>query len=487
MTETPKLICAGCGAAPDPSAAFPFRCPEAGRGDVDHVLVRRVDPDAPFGEVEPASDDPFVLWRSRLLSYERALAAGMDDAAFVALVRRLGAAVEAVDGRRFHVTPLMAARALADALDLSAVYVKDETGHVSGSHKARHLMGVLLHLEWRRALGLETAVEAQAPLAIASCGNAALAAAVLARAAERPLEVYVPTSADPAVVDRLAALGARVISCPRREGETGDPSYLRFQEAVSRGALPFTCQGNENGLVIEGGQTLAYELAEALAEGRARADRLFVQVGGGALASACVAGLEEALDAGRIARLPRLHAVQTEGGWPLVRAYGRLAARIDAALEGRPEDVPAPEAWPLEAAPEHAARADRIRAAWGTPPVEAALRHAATHRSEYMRPWPTEPVSVAHGILDDETYDWLAVVRGMLRTGGHPVVVGEALLREANALGRERTGIPADATGTSGLAGLMALRRAGVVGADEAAVVLFTGVDRRVEAGLRRG
>jgi hypothetical protein len=29
---------------------------------------------------------------------------------------------------------------------------------------------------------------------------------------------------------------------------------------------------------------------------------------------------------------------------------------------------------------------------------------------------------VATGILDDETYDWRAVVEGMLTTGGRPLV-----------------------------------------------------------------
>jgi len=36
----------------------------------------------------------------------------------------------------------------------------------------------------------------------------------------------------------------------------------------------------------------------------------------------------------------------------------------------------------------------------------AVLERATKHRSEFMRPWETMPQSVAHGILDDETYDW---------------------------------------------------------------------------------
>ncbi len=51
-----------------------------------------------------------------------------------------------------------------------------------------------------------------------------------------------------------------------------------------------------------------------------------------------------------------------------------------------------------------------------------------------MWPWETEPVSLAHGILDDETYDWLAVVRAMLLTGGRSVVVDEDTIEAANQL-----------------------------------------------------
>jgi threonine synthase len=94
-----------------------------------------------------------------------------------------------------------------------------------------------------------------------------------------------------------------------------------------------------------------------------------------------------------------------------------------------------------------------------------------------MWPWESEPKSIATGILDDETYDWRAVVGAMLSTGGQPLVVSEDTLAEANDLAGA-TGIPVDPTGSSGLAGLLDLRRTGVVGPDERAGVLFTGVRR---------
>ena len=95
-----------------------------------------------------------------------------------------------------------------------------------------------------------------------------------------------------------------------------------------------------------------------------------------------------------------------------------------------------------------------------------------------MWPWEREPESIASGILDDETYDWLAVVRGMLHTGGYPVVVPEERLRQAHELAHEATGIPVCATGSAGLAGLLELAGAGELGADERVAVLFTGEER---------
>jgi threonine synthase len=90
-----------------------------------------------------------------------------------------------------------------------------------------------------------------------------------------------------------------------------------------------------------------------------------------------------------------------------------------------------------------------------------------------MWPWESEPTSIATGILDDETYDWCAVVTGMLETGGWPVVVSEEQLRQANELARSATVIDVDPTGSAGLAGLMEASQD-----EEQVAVLFTGKRR---------
>ena len=104
-----------------------------------------------------------------------------------------------------------------------------------------------------------------------------------------------------------------------------------------------------------------------------------------------------------------------------------------------------------------------------------ALRHAATHRAAFMRPWDVEPHSIATGILDDETYDWLAIVEGMLHTGGYPVLADEDTLAHANRLAHETTGIDVCMTGTAGLAGLIDALPLDPRLASERVAVVFSG------------
>jgi len=322
MTLASRRICGGCGAIVDAVAMSPT-CPNVGDGG-DHVLLRELDGSRlPFDlRGDPAwQDRPFLRWRHRLHAWHLAAARGWSDDAFIALVCRLEEAIARID-RRFVVTPLVRADDLSAMLTREApIFIKDETGHVAGSHKARHLFGTLLALE---VLGIDKTQ----PLAIASCGNAAVAAAVLANASERPLTVFVPTDAERVVVRRLVALGAKVVTCERRAGVPGDPTVHALRESLAHGALSFSCQGTDNGLAIEGGETLGWELANQLAEQGDRVDRVFIQVGGGALGSAVARGLLQARDEGLMAAIPKIHAVQVRQVAPLSRAYEHLAARL---------------------------------------------------------------------------------------------------------------------------------------------------------------
>ncbi len=136
-------------------------------------------------------------------------------------------------------------------------------------------------------------------------------------------------------------------------------------EAVAAGAIPFSVQGPENALRLDGGRTMGWEIADQAAAAGVVLDRVFVQVGGGAFAASVGAGLGP---------LVRLDTVQAAGCAPLAAAWER-AASVD----------------------------DPVR-----------------HWTDVMRAWPN-PHSAADGILDDETYDWIADVDAMRRSGGDPV------------------------------------------------------------------
>ena len=422
MTVT-GFRCATCGSGLGIETFAPWRCP-AESGDRRHVLLIEDD------GVVPAVDDdpnPFVRFRRRMAWYGFARSRGLDDAAAVALVRELDQSIEVVDGTGFRVTPMTRWETLASTvLPGATVWVKDETGNVGQSHKARHLMAIALHLRVAEITGVSPWDDERPGLAISSCGNAAIAASTLASAMRWPIRVFIPEWAGGTVVDTLHRLGADVVRCPRRSDDPpGDPTVLRFREAVADGAIPFSVQGPENALCLDGGRTIGWEMAEQLRdEGVDRLDAVFVQVGGGAFA----ASLSRALGEGGVDA--PLVAVQTAGCAPLARAYE--SARADA----RP----------------------------------------AEHWSRHMWPWEDEPRSLADGILDDETYDWVADVREMVRTGGRVVVADEAVVVDAARIGPDTTGIPASATGTAGLAGLMSV--APMLPSDAQVALVFSGLSR---------
>ena len=310
--------CAVCAATVDIATPFPWRCPNSTTHDRRHLLqiVERDQPDDDELDRDRLDDDvnPYVRYDQEFAWAAYADANGMDLAARRGLVERLDAAVADVAGTGFRPTPFGRSDALSDALgftDGGGVWVKDETGGVGGSQKARHLMTILLHLLAADELGHLTE---RPPLAIASCGNAALAAATLARAAGWPIDVFVPTWMTAGFGDELDRLGARTHRCERRPTDPpGDPAMFRFREAVADGAIPFTVQGPENALALDGGRTIGWEIRDQLADhGIDQLDRIFVQVGGGAFAT-CL---------GATAPARRFHAVQVEGCAPLARAWG---------------------------------------------------------------------------------------------------------------------------------------------------------------------
>ncbi len=483
----PLLKCRACRRA-YPVRPGLFGCPHARAGE-EHILERELNAAGNLG-IKVRS-----VWssgsRSTFKVFADLLSAGrlLGPARYSKLLGRLTEGLDRLEGRSFVATPLVAASVLSDAIGRSGpLWIKNDTGNIAGSHKGRHLMATLLYLEALREL------DGGGPknvLAIYSCGNAALAASAVARAGGYELHAFVPEEVDPVVAGRLADRGAFVEKIARSATGGGDPCYLAFREALAHsGWLPFACAGNDNWSNIEGGSTLGWEAVMQLADRAESLDCVVLQVGGGALARAISQAFDEARALGVIERVPRIHVCQPEGGFPLVRAY-YLVMQAIARRNGLPFDLhydaKSPAAVRLEALKQFAwTRSDQIQALaefvqrhFDTPAVRSVLDEVPIHSGRFMWPWDgPAPHSLAHGILDDLTYDWYPLLRAVLRTGGRAEVLHEESIQRAHSLAHQHTVIRVCPTGAAGLAGLIQLTEVGVIRRSESAGLFFTGFDR---------
>ena len=433
-----RLVCAGCGAEPARDEPYPFRCPNAGRGDdVDHVLRRVLDLGAVRFPADDAEPNPFIRYRRLLHAYHVARAGGIGDEDFCALVTELDGRVAAVDGHGFAVTPFGRSAALSDRLGFSpngGVWVKDETGNVSGSHKARHLFGVLLQLEVVERLGLADPARAarsrdrelRQRRARGRRGRRGRRAARCASSS--------PPDADPAVLRRLEELDAMITVCaPRaRRARRSDRRTPAGGDRRRRAALHLPGQPER-------------------ARGRGRRDARLGDRGGRASRSTgsssrsaaarsrapCADGFDEAVALGAVDTAPRIDTVQTER---------RVAA--EARLRPRPRAAATPTRSRTRRAtgPSSCGRGKRSRTA--SPTASSTTRRTTGSRSS----------------------------RRCSPPAGRPSSSARRRFSDANELARDATEIDVDPTGSSGLAGLVELRDRGVIGDDERVAVLFTGV-----------
>ena len=409
-----------------------WKCPRAASTDRHHVLAFHDD----VTSVEPINDNnPFLSYQKYLHVDAFGEALGIQQATRTEVIAKANANIAQIAGTGFIHSSFQRANALSDELGFSAsggVWIKDETHNVAGSHKARHIFTELLHLLFAEHAGRVPwpHPDARPSLAIASCGNAAIAASTLAASAQWPIQVFVPVTASQSVLDILHARNATVVTCPRRdEDPPGDPCVHRFREAVEQGAIPFGVQGTENAWCLDGGRTIGWEIAHAAnAALGAPLDRIFIQVGGGAFASCVGAALAVT------SPQTQLHAVQAQGCAPLSRA-------------------------------------------WHNAQKSGGTRDAGPRWDQCMWAWESEPHSLADGILDDETYDWISVLNAMTDSGGFPIVASEAHVTDALALADRATDISASPTGTAGLAGVLAIRDQ--IGDHENIAIVFSGVARR--------
>lgn len=194
------------------------------------------------------------------------------------------------------VTPLVAAPALADELELGAIFVKDEGCQPSGSLKARPSAVAVARAH---ALGFDT-------IACASSGNAAISLAAMAAAEGLKTVVFVSDRIPRSKLAQLQAYGPRVVVV-RAPYEA---AYALCDDACWEfGWYNRNCA--QDPFLVEGKKTCGLEIAEQTAADPP--DWVVVPVGDGCTIAGIWKGLREAKALGISGSVPRMLAVQARG------------------------------------------------------------------------------------------------------------------------------------------------------------------------------
>jgi threonine dehydratase len=162
----------------------------------------------------------------------------------------------------------------------------------------------------------------------ASGGNAGLAAAYAARELGVAAEIYVPVTAPPVKVAKLAKLGARVTQVGTEYAEAYAAAVV---QAEATGAL--FCHAYDDPDMVAGNGTLGLELLEQFPDGF---DTVLVAVGGGGLIAGVAAALHERarIVAVEPVTSAALHAALAAGGPVDVPVSGVAADSLGARRAG---------------------------------------------------------------------------------------------------------------------------------------------------------
>ena len=199
-------------------------------------------------------------------------------------------------------TPLHQAKRLAEEVNLSTVYLKDETRNPTNSFRDR-----CAALLTSNALDLN-----HESVVCASNGNMGASMAAYCAKSGLVCQVVVPKMVDLGKLAQMLIYDAVI----EEHGETVDESTERAESlAIETGW--YQASAELNPLVIEAQKTIAYEVAEQLGV----PDWFVVSMGSGGTIYSIWKGFRELQRLGKIDRLPRLVGMQAEGCAPIVDAY----------------------------------------------------------------------------------------------------------------------------------------------------------------------
>ncbi|RMF35352.1 MAG: threonine synthase [Chloroflexi bacterium] len=202
-------------------------------------------------------------------------------------------------------TPLLRANRLAEALGMSHLYIKDESGNPTGSFKAR---GLAMAVSRARELGVRSFV-------IPTAGNAGGALAAYAARAGLAAHVFMPADAPPInqIEVRLAGATLHLV-----EGLISDAGREAAAMVATEGGMDVSTL--KEPYRLEGKKTMGYEIVEQM--GWQVPDVILYPTGGGTGLIGIWKAMEEMAALGWIdGARPRMVAVQAAGCAPIVKAF----------------------------------------------------------------------------------------------------------------------------------------------------------------------
>ena len=200
-------------------------------------------------------------------------------------------------------SPLWGPEKLRTELGFPNLYVKDDTGNLTGSFKDR---ASILVSAFARKYGFMD-------IALASTGNAASSMAGVGAAAGQRVTVFLPKTVPRAKIVQTLQYGARVYKV---EGNY-DLAY-EFSLEYSRRKGGLNRNTAYNPLTIEGKKTVSLELYRQLSK---PPEVVFVPTGDGCILSGVYKGFKDLLALGLIETMPRVYVVQAENSAAIARAF----------------------------------------------------------------------------------------------------------------------------------------------------------------------
>ncbi|MBX3175588.1 MAG: threonine synthase [Gemmatimonadaceae bacterium] len=204
-------------------------------------------------------------------------------------------------------TPQVELPHLAREIGVRRLWVKDEGINPTASFKAR---GLMMAVTRAKHLGLPG-------VCVPTAGNAGIALAAYAAAAQMPCRIYAPDTTPPPILGSIRALGADLQTVPGHIGDAGKATMAFAKESgyfnVATVREPYR---------VEGMKTMGYEVADQL--GWRLPDAIVYPTGGGEGTIGIWKAINEMIGWGWLpadTAKPRMFIAQAAGCAPLVRAF----------------------------------------------------------------------------------------------------------------------------------------------------------------------